>query len=185
MIIPPEVTFRNLERSDAIEAAVLERIEKLDRFYPRITSCRVIVEASHHRARTAGTVYHVRVDLTVPGGELVGQYEPQPQRFHEDVYIALREAFDQVRRELEEYARRQRGDVKAHEERPHGRVSKIFPDRGYGFIETPDGREVYFHGHCVHGHGFNRLSVGTQVRFVEEEGEQGPQASVVFIAGKG
>ncbi|WP_437719452.1 cold shock domain-containing protein [Sorangium sp. So ce448] len=89
MIIPPEVTFRNLERSDAIEAAVLDR------------------------------------------------------------------------------------------------VSKLFPDRGYGFIEMPDGREVYFHGHCVHGHGFNRLSVGTQVRFVEEEGEQGPQASVVFIAGKG
>ncbi|KYF80022.1 hypothetical protein BE11_41520 [Sorangium cellulosum] len=115
MIIPAEVTFRNLERSDAIEAAVGERVAKLDRFYPRIMSCRVIVEASHRRARTAGIVYHVRVDLTVPGGELVGQYEPPPQRFHEDVYIAIREAFDQVRRELEDYARRQRGDVKAHE----------------------------------------------------------------------
>lgn len=184
MVIPLEVTLRNIEHSDAIVAAVRKRAVKLDRYYPRIMSCRVIVEASHRRARTAGTVYHVRVDVTMPGGELVAHGEPQPQRFHEDVYIAIRDAFDQLRRELEDRARRQRWDVKSHEEQPRGRISKLFPERGYGFIETPDGLEVYFHRNSVLHHGFDRLSVGTEVRFVEEQGERGPQASTVAVAGE-
>jgi ribosomal subunit interface protein len=163
---------------------VRERAARLDRYYPRIMSCRVIVEASHRRSRTAGTVYHVRVHVTVPGGELVAHGEPPLQRFHEDVYIAIRDAFDQVRRELEDYSRRQRGDVKRHEEQPRGLVSKLFPERGYGFIESPDGTEVYFHRNSVQGHAFDRLAFGTEVRFVEVEGEQGPQASMVAIAGE-
>lgn len=184
MVIPLEVTFRNMARSDAIEAAVRERAAKLDRFHSRIMSCHVIVEELHRRSRTAGTVYHVRVDVTVPGRELVAHKEPAPQRFQEDVYIAIRDAFDQMGRELEDYARRQRGDVKSHEERPHGRITKLFPERGYGFIETPDGLEVYFHRNSVLHHGFDRLLVGTEVRFVEEQGDQGPQASTVAIAGE-
>jgi cold shock CspA family protein len=126
----------------------------------------------------------VRVDVIVPGHEFVGHREPPLQHFHEDVYIAIRDAFDQVRRELEDHARRQRGDVKTHEESPHGRVTKLFPERGYGFIETPDGLEVYFHRNSVLDHGFDRLAVGTEVRFVEEAGERGPQASTVAIAGR-
>ena len=86
------------------------------------------------------------------------------------------------RRALEDHARRQRGDVKSHEEQPHGLVSKLFPDRGYGFIETPDGIEVYFHKNSVADPGFDRLTVGTEVRFVEEDGEHGPQASTVAAA---
>jgi cold shock CspA family protein len=128
-------------------------------------------------------VYHVRVRVTVPGAELVAHDEPPPQRFHEDVYIAIRDAFDRVRRELEEQARERRQEVKSHEEtKLDGRVTKIFPDRGFGFIETAGGLEVYFHRNSVLGHGFDRLSVGTEVRFVEEQGEQGPQASTVVIA---
>jgi ribosome-associated translation inhibitor RaiA len=117
MIIPIEVTFRGLDRSEAIEAAVREHATKLDAFHPRIMSCRVMVEASHHR-HTKGTVHHVRIDVRVPGAELVAGAEPAPGHFHEDVYVAVREAFDEVRRELEDHARRQRGDVKAHEARP-------------------------------------------------------------------
>jgi ribosomal subunit interface protein len=187
MVIPVEVTFRNIAHSDAIETAVREHAAKLDRFHPRITSCRVVIEASHRRSRTAGTVYDVRVDVMVPGGELFAHGEPPPQRFHEDVYIAIREAFDRMRREIEDHARRQRWDVKSHEEREersHGRVSKLFPEQGYGFIETSDGLEVYFHRNSVLHHGFDRLSVGTEVQLVEEEGERGPQASTVTVAGE-
>ena len=191
MMIPVEVTFRNIGHSDAIAAAVRERAEKLDKFHPRITSCRVMVETLHRRPRTAGTVYRVRVDVRVPGGEVVAHDEPPPQRFHEDVYIAIRDAFDRVRRELEDLARRQRWDVKSHEppparqspeEQPRGRISRLFPEQGYGFIETPDATEVYFHKHSVAWPGFDWLSVGTEVRFVEEEGERGPRASVVVLA---
>jgi cold shock CspA family protein len=182
MELPLEVTFKNLAHSDAIEADVRERAEKLDHFHPRITACRVMIETLHKRARRAGTVYHVRVDVTVPGGEVVAHEEPAPQRFHEDVYIAIRDAFHGARRALEDHARRQRGWVKDHEEQPRGRVTKLFPDRGYGFIETPDGLEVYFHRNSVLDRGFDRLAIGTEVRFVEEEGEQGPQASTVAVA---
>jgi ribosomal subunit interface protein len=185
MMIPLELTFRNMGHSDAIEAAVRERAAKLERYYPRIISCRVIVEELHRRENAPGISYHVRVDVRVPGGEFVGDKEPPPQRFHEDVYVALRDAFDGVRRELEDHARRQRGEVKTHEKHPHGRIAKLFPDRGYGFIETTDGMDVYFHRNSVQEPGFDRLSIGSDVRYVEEDGDRGPQARAVFLARKG
>jgi ribosome-associated translation inhibitor RaiA len=113
MQIPIEVSFRGMESSVSIADEVRDRAAKLERFYPRMTSCRVIVEAAHHR-HVKGTVYHVRVDITVPGREIVAEREPEPQRFHEDVYLAIRDAFDEARRELQDYARVQRGEVKAH-----------------------------------------------------------------------
>jgi ribosomal subunit interface protein len=184
MVIPLELTFRNMSRSGAIEAAVRERAAKLDRYYPRITSCHVIVEQSHGKPRTAGSVYHVRVDVTVPGSQLVAHQEPPPQRFREDVYIAIRDAFHSVRRKLEEYARKQRGDVKTHEAEPSmehltGRVARLFPD--HGFIETAGGSSVYFHRNSVGEQAFERLALGSRVRFAEEDGEHGPQASSVVI----
>jgi ribosomal subunit interface protein len=183
MVIPIEVTFRNMGHSAAIEEAIRERAAKLDRFYPRITSCRVVVEAAHRRAN-GRAIFQVRVDVTVPGRELASHSEPAPGRYHEDVYIAIREAFDQMGRELEDHARRRRGYVKQHEarERPHGKVARLFPNRGYGFIERDDGVQVYFHKNSVHEPGFERLAVGTAVWFVEEEGEEGLQANAVSIA---
>lgn len=182
MVIPLEVTFKNLSHSNAIEAEVRERAEKLDRFHPHIISCRVVIEAQRGRTSAAGQVYHVRVELSVPNAVLAVHEEKQQRRFHEDIYVAVREAFDAARRELEDVARRQRWYVKSHEEQPRGRVTKLFPDRGYGFLETPDGLEVYFHKNSVLHHGFGKLAVGTEVRFVEEQGEQGPQASTVIAA---
>jgi ribosomal subunit interface protein len=184
MMVPLEVTFRNMKHSDAIETAVRERAAKLERYFPRIISCRVIVEELARRERGRGLVYHVRVDVKVPGGELVGDKEPPSQRFHEDVYVALRDAFDAVARELEDFSRRERGDVKAHEPHPRGRISAIFTDRGYGFIEAQDGTPVYFHRNSVQHARFDHLSIGTEVSFVEEDGDKGPQARAVFVAKK-
>jgi len=185
MMIPLELTFRNMGHSDAIEAAVHERVAKLERLFPRIISCRVVVEEQAARQeRTRGLAYHVRVDVRAPGCELVGDKTPPPQRFHEDVYVALRDAFDAVGRELEDFARRERGDVKTHEEHPRGRISTIFPDRDYGFIEGPDGTPVYFHRNSVQNGKFEHLAVGTDVTFVEEDGDKGLQARAVFPARK-
>ena len=100
------------------------------------------------------------------------------------MFLALRDAFDGVCRELQDYARVRRGEVKAHEprpERPHGRVIKLFPERGYGFLESEEGALVYFHEHSVLDGAFPRLSVGAEVRFEEEAGERGPQASTVAV----
>jgi hypothetical protein len=80
----------------------------------------------------------VRVDLTVPGGELAVTRGPSPlHQAHEDPLVAIRDAFDAARRELMDYARRQRGQVKAHAARPRGRVTRLEAD--HGFLETEDG----------------------------------------------
>ena len=181
MKLPLQVVFRNMESSAAIEAVVRERTDKLDRFHEHIMSCRVVIEL-HHRHHHQGNLYHVRVDVKVPEAEIVASREPAEHHAHEDVYVAIRDAFNAVQRRLEDYVRRRRGAVKTHEIAPHGHVAELYPD--YGKIETPDGRMVYFHRNSVVGGGFDRLDLGAEVRFVEEPGELGPQASTVHVVGK-
>jgi len=183
MQLPLQVTFRNLPPSEAVEAAVRERAGRLDRFFDRIMACRVVVEAPHQHHRK-GRLYHVRINLTVPGEELVVSREPAEHHAYEDVYVAIRDAFDEARRQLEDHVRRHRGWKKPRVGPPHGRVSRLLKEEGYGFLETTDGREVYFHRNSVLQEGFDRLDVGTEVRFAEEKGEEGPQASTVEIVGK-
>ncbi len=178
MELPLSITFRDLQSSEAIEGKIRERADKLERFFDRITSCRVIVEAPHRRHQH-GRVYHVRIHLTVPSGEIVVGRDPAENHAHEDVYVAIRDAFDAVERRLEDLARRRRGVVKSHEAPPPARVVRLFPEEDYGFLETADGREIYFHRNSVLNGGYDRLTVGTEVRFVEEPGEKGPQASTV------
>jgi len=183
MKLPLQITFRNMEGSDAMKAAVEERAGKLDQVCDQIMSCRVMVEAQH-RHRQNGNLYHVRIDLTVPGKELVVSREAHEHHSHTDAYVAIRDAFDAARRQLENYARQRRQDVKTHVEPPHGRISQLFLDEGYGKIETPDKREIYFHRNSVLNGGFEKLEVGAEVSFSEEQGERGPQASTVKVTGK-
>ena len=180
MQLPLQIAFRDMPPSEAVEAKIRERAAKLDRYYNRIMSCRVVVEAPHGRHHQ-GKLYHVRIDLTVPGGELLVRREPAAHHAHEDVYVAIRDAFDAAQRQLADYARRQRGDIKAHEPPASARVAKLFPEEGYGFIETPDGFEVYFHRNSVLDDAFGHLEIGSTVHFVEEQGEKGPQASTVRL----
>lgn len=183
MQLPLKVVFRNLEPSPAIEAKVRERAEKLDIYYDQIMSCRVVVEAPH-KHHHKGNLYHVRIYITVPDEELVVSRDPDQHHAHEDVYVAIRDAFDAMRRRLEDYARRRRGKVKDHEAPPHGRISQLFPEKGYGKIETLDGRLIYFHQNSVVDAEFSKLEIGNEVRFAEEMGELGPQASTVHVIGK-
>jgi cold shock CspA family protein len=103
---------------------------------------------------------------------------------HQDLQLTIRDAFRAAGRRLQDYARRQRGDVKVHEAPSIGRVTRLEPADGFGFLTTPDGREIYFHQASVLSPGFRRLKVGSEVTFVEEQGEKGPQASTVRIIGK-
>lgn len=183
MQTPLQVTFRNIARSEAIEAKIRERAEKLDHFYDGIIGCRVVVEELHQHHRK-GNHFHVRVDVAVPDAELVASREPDEHHSYTDAYVAIRDAFDAVGRQLEDYARRQDRRVKAHAMPPHGRISELFPDDGFGRIATPDGRIIYFHRNSVVGADFGRLQVGAEVRFAEEAGENGPQASTVHVTGK-
>ena len=101
---PVEIVFHNLDRSPAVEAAVRERVAKLGRFAENILSCRVTVEAPH-KSHQQGNLYTVRVDLHFPGGEAVVNRTASENHSHEDVYVALRDAFKAARRQLQDQQR--------------------------------------------------------------------------------
>jgi len=173
MQLPLQITFHGIDRSLAIETAIREKAAKLEQFHHRIMSCAVVVEVQN-RHKHKGKEFVVRVDLKVPGGEIIVNHDR-----HEDVYVALRDAFAAVRRQLEDGLRRRRGDVKAHEPEFTGRVARIFPEDGCGFIETPDGRELYFARENVVAPPFEQLAVGTEVHFLEEAVAEGLHAKRV------
>jgi cold shock CspA family protein/ribosome-associated translation inhibitor RaiA len=177
MKIPLQITTRDFDLTEADENAIREKAKNLDLFYDQIMGCRVLVEIPHRHQRK-GVLYNVRIEITVPDGELVVKREP-----HEDLFVGIRSAFNAARRQLQDYAEQRRGDVKRHEEMPQARVGKLFPERGYGFLVTPDEREIYFHKNSIIGSKFKSLDIGTKVRFVEEAGEKGPQASTVYTIG--
>ena len=185
MDVPLQVSFRNMDRSDAIEARVREKAEKLEKYYGRLTSCRVMIEAPERRHHK-GKLFHVRVELGVPGRELVVSRHPKDKHAHEDVYVAIRDAFQAARRQLEDHGRKLDGKVKTHEVPLHGKIARLFPHEGYGFISASDGREIYFHKNSVLREGFDNLEVGKEVRLVvaERESAEGPQASTVEPIGK-
>ena len=181
MNFPLQIAFRNVEPTPDLEAAVRRRADRLDRFCDHITGCRVVIDLPHQRHQH-GNQYHVRLDITVPGDELVVNREPAGHTAAQNLEAALGEAFDTAGRLLEDYVRRRRHDVKVHVGPPHARVRVVGQDDG--FLETADGREVYFHRHSLVGADFDRLLPGTEVTFVEEPGDKGPQATTVRVTGR-
>jgi len=178
MKVALQVTFRDMPRSDAVEAEIRRRAAKLEEFCDRIMSCRVTVEtpAAH---KHQGKLFSVHIDAKVPGEEIASTRRQE----HEDVYVAIRDAFDAVRRRLEDYVRRSRGDIKHHEPLLRGRVARLFGD-GYGFIEDVQGNEYYFDRTCVAHPGFDKLAVGNAVDFLGEAAAQGLQAKRVTATGQ-
>ncbi|MBT8484236.1 MAG: HPF/RaiA family ribosome-associated protein [Phycisphaerales bacterium] len=180
--VPVQVTFRGMAVSDALEAACWEEAEKLTRFDDRLQRCRVTIIAPprHH---TKGQPYNVTIDLHVPGAELVVNRVHRDDPKHADPFIALRDAFSAARRQLDDQTRRRRGEEKTHEPPAYGRVRELQRAEGWGRIETPDARELYFHRNSVVG-DFDVIELGNEVRFVEEQGLKGPQASSVTPVGR-
>ena len=185
MQIPVDITFKEMAKSDALEARVREWVDKLERVYDRIVRCEVMIETPHRHHRN-GRQFHVRVRLTVPGGEIVTSHDPGPDETHEDAYVALRDAFQAARRQLEDHVRKsyRRGDARPKESNgsQHGRITFIDVEREWGWLEPDDGRRIYFHRNSVLG-GVDQLAVGDEVRFTEEPGNEGPQASTVTPIG--
>lgn len=180
MQVPPQVTFRHMEPSDSAEQQIRRHIAELEQFYPRITACHVVLDADHRHHRQ-GKLFHVRVEVSTPGQVIVVGRDPAEHHAHEDAHVAIRDAFNAARRQLEDHARRARGDQKTHEAPQIGRISQVFPDRGYAFLVTETGEDVYVHRNSVTNAGFEKLRVGDQVRYVlsPDLGDKGAQASTV------
>ena len=183
MKIPLQITFRNMEPSEAVEAKVREKAEKLNHFFPHIMSCRVVVEF-RHKHHHHGNLYEAHIDIKVPGKEIAVSREAGLDHAHEDIYVALRDAFDAAKRQLQDHSAQIQQQVKHHEAVPHGKIMQLNTEQDYGLIQTLDGREIYFHRNSILNASLDDLKVGDSVRFNEETGEQGPQASSVSLEGK-
>lgn len=173
MEVPLTIDTHHASIPPELEDHIRRKAASLERYYQPIIRCRVTVEGPGRHHRNGGP-YDVRVDLTVPDADLRINHQKD-----EDLAVAVREALDAAKRQLQDHARLQRHDTKLHEPQPRARVTELCPEEGYGFLETPDGREIYFHENSVLGSGFEGLGIGTEVRFIEVLGEKGPQASTV------
>lgn len=188
MKVPLEITYRNLDRTDAIDNLIKEKVAKLEHICSYINSCHIAVEKIHDRPRS-GSPYRVRIDLTIPPGhELVAESNPAQAVQYEPLDVVVREAFDAARQRLVKLTQRQkesnRTQTLATAGETTGLVTKLFRDQGYGFIKTLDNQEIYFHKNSVLHHDFERLEIGTGVHCAVEEGEEGLQASTVKIVDK-
>lgn len=180
----PEIDFQGMDPLPAIRSDIARHIDQLESRFGRITACRVVIKSpgQHHQA---GGLYEVAVHLALPNAKDVSVARtPQNDERYADIHFALNDAFKRARRQLQDRVRRLQRQVKHHEPAPAGRVVRLDSSGEFGFIETPDGREIYFHRNSVLNGAFSHLKPGTAVAYAEEDGEKGPQASTVRLLGK-
>jgi len=187
MKVPLEITYRDVEKTAAIDALVHEKVAKLEQVCDYISSCHIAIEKPHDRPSN-GSPYRVRIDMTVPPGhELVADSHSGEGTQYDPLDVVIRDAFKAALRQLKKLTTQQHESDKAqtHEAKDSiALVTKLFPDEGYGFLKTLDGQDIYFHRNSVLHDDFERLEIGTGVHFFLEQGEEGPQASTVKIVDK-
>ena len=181
MKVPFNIQFHGMEPSDAVETSAREHVHKLEVFAPDIMTCRVHIDLEQ-KHKTQGRPYGVRIDLTLPGHELVVNKVQD-----EDVYVALRDAFDNMKRQLNEVVsvRKRHGQEKPHALELHGEIVRLDTEAGTGFIRTPEGDEYYFSRDNLAGTPFEHVMEGATVEFLPEVGKQGRQAKRVSLGKHG
>ena len=175
MPFPLEITFRDMSPTPAIEDAVRRWCAKLEHVHDRIERGHVTIARPHQRHRQ-GQQFHVNVKLSVPGPDVVVSTDHQLDGAHEDVYVAIRDAFRAARRQLQDHPVRVREVPTLHVEPAHGVVTYVDAEGAWGYLES-EGRQIYFHHHSVLDD--RPLEVRDEVRFSEERGAKGPQATTV------
>jgi cold shock CspA family protein len=185
MRVPLEITFRDAVKSEEIVNLIEEKTASLDKLCDNLISCRVAVERPHDNKRS-GNSYRVRIAMRIPPGrELVVKREPTEDSLAEPLTAVIRESFETARRRLVKLLEQQQGVIKTHpQQQSVAYVTKLFKKKGYGFVETLEGREIYFHRNSVLRDDFLRLDIGTGVRYVAVDGDDGPQASTIQIVDK-
>lgn len=185
MQLPIEISYRGVAKSDEIEKLVREKAGRLDKFCDHISRCDVIIEKPN-QAQHSGSPFRVRIDVTVPPHhELVADEKPTKHEMHEPLTKVIGDAFRSMERQLTTLTDKQHHRIKTHEEGGHALISKLFAADGYGFITDMQGRDVYFHRDSLKNGDFDRLKVGTEVRFDEVAGENGAHATSVHIVSNG
>jgi len=184
MQIPAQITFHNLDPSPALKTRINEKITKLDEHFPNIMSCHVVIEAAHHHQHK-GRLYSARINITLPGGEVVVSHHPgkNPKK-HDKAFAAMNNAFAAIKKQLTRFKDIKKANIKSHQVHfQTGVVSNFFDEMGYGFLATVDGEEIYFHRNAVENNRFLELDIGKRVRYAVTpgEGRKGPQAITVRL----
>jgi cold shock CspA family protein/ribosome-associated translation inhibitor RaiA len=184
MQTPPEIEFQGMAGSPEIENAIAKHVAQLEERWGRVTACRVVVKGPGHHHQ-AGGLYEVHIRLALPDGrEVEVRRTALADDRRTDLTFAINNAFKRARRQLQDQVRRAQGQVKHHEGAPIGTVVRLDPSAEFGFLQSGEGQEIYFHRNSVLDNGFSRLRVGSRVSFAEEIGEKGAQATTVKLLGK-
>jgi cold shock CspA family protein/ribosome-associated translation inhibitor RaiA len=182
MLLPLQIDYRDVEKIPEIDELIHKKAQQLERICDHINSCRVIVEKVEKHTRTHQG-YHVRLDIRVPPGhEIAVSRDGGRSAPYQELDAEVRWAFEIAEKQLQEIVEKQRGDVKKHHyQEVQGVIRWLNIQDSCGFIRTIDGREVYFHRNSVLHNRFESLKPGMGVRFTEEMGDKGPQATSVKI----
>lgn len=179
---PLQIAFHNLESSPALEQRVRERFEKLERHYDDIISARIVIEAPHKQPHKS--TIGISISIGVPGRDVVVKREQRVLESNQHVIYVINEAFEAVGRQLEDHSQLRRRDVKTHEpEHQYGRVVRLYPEQNYGFVESPERQNIYFHRDVVRNGRLEDLEEGAEVFYTlaDGEGSMGPMASSIHI----
>jgi cold shock CspA family protein len=168
-----------------MEKFILDEASGLEKVCDYIISGTIVVEKPHLHPRS-GNPYRVRLGIHVPHNpEIVVTRDPGESEMHDVLCKVLRSTFKAMRRQLNKLVEKQRHEIKTHpEQQARAVIHRLFPGEGYGFMRTIEGREIYFHRNSVLHGDYDRLEIGTGVRYVETRGSEGPQASTVQIVDK-
>jgi ribosome-associated translation inhibitor RaiA len=182
---PLQLSFKNIEGSEAMKAVVRDRVDHLDRLYPNLIGCRVVIEAPHRPAREgARPPLGISVEVEIPGKPKIVVKDMEERRNPRDHAVIVNRSFDVVERKLDDAANIVQGEVKAHEAAGEtGTITRLFPD--YGFVEAKQAGNLYFTRNAVVDGRFDELTPGTMVHLTlaTGEGPMGPQASSIRLLG--
>ena len=189
---PVEIAFRNVESSEAAEAAIRDHVSRLERMYGRMTACRIRVDQRNQNvAESMPPVVHI--DIAVPGHkDIIVAHEADHLQWKyqaPDLRNAINEAFRIAERQLGRYKDRltdhgvaKLGHEAANEFR--GQVAELTPEKDFGYVMTKEGGLLYFHRNSLLGGDFDALRRGDDVSYVEQAGDTGPIASKVRVIRK-
>lgn len=187
-----EIAFRNIDSSDAAEAAIRDHVARLEHMFGRMTSCRVRVDQRNQNVNESMPPV-VHIDISVPGhNDIVVAHEADHlQRKYQapDLRNAINEAFRIAERRLGKYKDKltdhgiaERGHEASNEFR--GQIAEITPEKDFGFLLTKEGGLLYFHRNSLLSGDFDGLERGDEVSYVEQAGDTGPIASKVRVTEK-
>lgn len=187
MDVPIEISFKDIEKSEALEGLIREKIAKLEQFHSHVVSCRVVVFIPHHRSVEPQPIA-ISVEVALPGSKMiVAKAEDNRESGRGGNAVLVSTVFDKVLRQIKDENRIMQGEVKAHASAgTTGRIARLFPEQNYGFVEVVGSPDLYFTRNAVQDGDYDDLAVGdmVQVTIATDEGPMGPQASSVRTIGE-